>query len=285
MVDLAQKVQTEITAKFVFMQQISVLDRIQKHLYYSGMTKASKNPSAVAALFKARRKKLKLSQVALAEKVRALLGPEETFSQQTYAAFEAGDTKNTRFSIQIAQVLGISIDEVAALTGERRTSTTPEAVMLGPIEVWDDETPLDDDEIEVPLLKEVQLSAGSGRAVTHHQVRSKLRFGKLTLRRQGVEPDNAVCVTVSGNSMEPVLPNGSTVGVDQGKKEFKDGDIYALSHNDELRIKMLYRLPLGGIRMRSFNRDEYPDEEYTPERIHSESIVIIGRVFWYSVLR
>jgi len=280
-----QKVRTEITAKFVFKQQISVLDGVQNHLYYSGMTKASKNPSAVAALFKARRKQLKLSQVALAEKVRALLGPEETFSQQTYAAFEAGDTKNTRFSIQIAQVLGISIEEVAALNSEQKPPIANEAVMLGPIEVWDDETPLDDDDVEVPLLKEVQLSAGNGRAVTHDHVRSKLRFGRISLRRQGVEPDNAVCVTVSGNSMEPVLPNGSTVGVDQGKKDFKDGDIYALSHNDELRVKMLYRLPLGGIRMRSFNRDEYPDEEYTQERIQSESIVIIGRIFWYSVLR
>ena len=84
-----------------------------------------------------------------------------------------------------------------------------------------------------------------------------------TLRRQGIDPENAICVTVSGHSMEPVLPSGSTVGVDQGRKDIKDGDIYALRHNDHLRVKMLYRLPAGGIRMRSFNRDEHPDEDYS----------------------
>ncbi|MEE5082072.1 hypothetical protein V2K58_21335 [Pseudomonas alliivorans] len=52
-----------------------------------------------------------------------------------------------------------------------------------------------------------------------------------------------------------------------------------------MRVKMLYKLPSGGIRMRSFNREEYPDEEYSERRIELEEIKIIGRVFWYSVLR
>ncbi len=73
--------------------------------------------------------------------------------------------------------------------------------------------------------------------------------------------------------------------MDQSKKDIKDGDIYAISHNEHLRVKMLYRLPSGGIRMRSFNREEYPDEEYPIDRIELEDIKILGRVFWYSVLR
>lgn len=265
-----------------------MLEPIQKGLYPQSMNKPTRSPSPVASLFKTRRKALKLSQVALADRVRELLGPDETFSQQTYAAFEAGNTQNTRFALQIAQVLGLSMDEVAGTSPATQKAPNPvtaDAVMLGPIEVWDDETPLDDDEVEIPLLKEIELSAGSGCTAVQHHSRSKLRFGKMTLRRQGIDPENAICVTVSGHSMEPVLPNGSTVGVDQGRKDIKDGDIYALRHNDHLRVKMLYRLPAGGIRMRSFNRDEYPDEEYTPEKIRNEEIVVLGRVFWYSVLR
>ena len=37
--------------------------------------------------------------------------------------------------------------------------------------------------------------------------------------------------------------------------------------------------------MRSFNRDEHPDEEYPEDEIQAEGIVILGRIFWYSVLR
>ncbi len=250
--------------------------------------KSSRVPSPAAVLFKAKRKALKLSQTALADKVRELLGPDETFTQQTYAAYEAGVAQNTRFALQIAQVLGMSMEQLAQpKTGKTRSEPDQqsEAVMLGAIEVWDDETPLDNDEVEVPLLKEVELSAGNGSLAIQQHSTAKLRFGKVTLRRQGIESAAVICVSVSGSSMEPVLPNGSTAGVDQLKKDIKDGDIYALSHKDHLRVKMLYKLPSGGIRMRSFNREEYPDEEYSKDRIMFEDIKILGRVFWYSVFR
>lgn len=158
------------------------------------------------------------------------------------------------------------------------------ATMLGPISVWDDETPLDDDEVYVPFLKEVELSAGSGRTVIEKSSSRKLRFGKQTLRNQGVQFDQAVCVTVHGNSMEPVLPDGSTVGVDKSSTVVKDGKMYAIDHGGELRVKTLYRLPGGGLRFRSFNQDEHPDEEYTAQQLLESGISVLGKVFWYSVL-
>ncbi|WP_062390971.1 LexA family transcriptional regulator [Pseudomonas abietaniphila] len=158
------------------------------------------------------------------------------------------------------------------------------ASLDGPFDVWDDDTPLDDDEVYVPFLKEVELSAGSGRTVVEQSSSRKLRFGKLTLKRQGVQASEAVCVTVCGNSMEPVLPNGSTVGVDQGTTSIIDGKMYALNHGGQLRVKMLYRMPKGGIRLRSYNRDEHPDEEYTEQEMLENELVILGKVFWYSVL-
>ncbi len=155
-----------------------------------------------------------------------------------------------------------------------------EAVMDGPIEVWDDETPLPDDEVLVPFLKEVELAAGSGRTSIEINTKRRLRFGKYTLRNQGVEPCNARCVVIYGNSMEPVLRNGATVGVDVGNTRIIDGDLYAITHGGQLRVKQAYRLPGGGIRLRSFNRDEHPDEEYTPDEVVAQEIEIIGRVFW-----
>lgn len=151
---------------------------------------------------------------------------------------------------------------------------------LEPVVVWDDETPLSDDEVEIPFLKEVELSAGTGRyAITEGSGR-KLRFGRYTMRNRGVDPANAVAVSVTGNSMEPVLRNGATVGVDRGTTTVSDGDLYAIDHNGELRVKQVYRLPGGGIRLRSFNRDEHPDEEYSTEDMASKRIRILGRVWW-----
>lgn len=152
------------------------------------------------------------------------------------------------------------------------------------MDVWDDETPLENDEVYVPFLKEVELSAGSGRTAIQQSSSRKLRFGKLTLRQQQVDPSDAVCVTVSGNSMEPVLPDGSTVGIDQGSTVVVDGKMYALDHGGELRVKVLYRLPGGGIRVRSYNSDEHPDEEYTHQEMMNQEIRVLGRVFWSSAL-
>ncbi|MCY1534077.1 HTH-type transcriptional regulator PrtR [compost metagenome] len=155
-----------------------------------------------------------------------------------------------------------------------------EAVMDGPMEVWDDDTPLPDDEVLVPFLKEVELAAGSGRLSIEVSTKRKLRFGKYSLRNQGVDPANARCVTITGNSMEPVLKNGATVGVDVGNTRIVDGDLYAINHGGQLRVKQAYRLPGGGIRLRSFNRDEHPDEEYSPDDMARHEIHVIGRVFW-----
>lgn len=172
--------------------------------------------------------------------------------------------------------------DVDNITAPERVQASQDAYHPGltPISAWDDDTPLDDDEVEVPFLKEVELSAGSGRTVIQESSRFKLRFGKYTLRRHNVQPEHAVCVPINGNSMEPVLRSGATVGVDRSKTQVIDGDLYAINHAGQLRVKQLYRLPGGGIRMRSFNHDEHPDEEYTLEQMQAMDISLIGRVFW-----
>ncbi|MCQ9422702.1 XRE family transcriptional regulator [Pseudomonas sp. LJDD11] len=265
-----------------------MLEYLQKDLYIDQMNESSKTPSPLAALCKKHRLERKLTQSKVAELVRDRLPDGETFTQQTYAAFEKGETRQTRYALQLIDALGITIAERAEMMQNEVLKDSPktEAVVIGGLDVWDNKTPLNDDEVEVPLLKDVELSAGNGRYAEDQRTTTTLRFNKLTLRRQGIEPADVVCIAVSGNSMEPVLPHGSTVGVDQGKTGIKDGDIYAISHNEHLRVKLVYRLPGGaGIRLRSFNRDDHPDEEYSNEKIDSENILILGRVFWYSVMR
>lgn len=151
------------------------------------------------------------------------------------------------------------------------------------IEVWDDDTPLGPDEVELPFFKEVELSAGKGSEVMLETNGRKLRFGKRTLKRKNIDPAAAGCVPVSGNSMEPVLPDGSTVGVDTANTAIQDGKMYAIDHDGQLRVKLLYRLPGSGLRLRSYNTDEHPDERYDGDYVQ-QHIRIIGKVFWYSVM-
>lgn len=226
-----------------------------------------------------KREQAGLSQSELARRLG--LSPQ---SVQKWEA-EASVPRGRRLD-EIAEALSTTVGFLVAggFESAKNRAAESNAEMLGPIDVWDDDTPLDDDEVYVPFLKEVELSAGSGKTIVEQSHKQKLRFGKLTLRRQGVQPSDAVCVTVSGNSMEPVLPDKSTVGVDQGSTNVVDGKMYALDHDGQLRVKTLYRLAGGGIRMRSFNRDEHPDEEYTSQEMAENQIAIIGRVFWSSAL-
>ncbi|MDI2595366.1 XRE family transcriptional regulator [Pseudomonas sp. N3-W] len=172
----------------------------------------------------------------------------------------------------------------AAISGAATPRIQP-SVAMSDIQPWDEDTPLDDDEVYVPFLREVELAAGSGRFAIEENEGAKLRFFKTDLRRNNVQFVNAKCVLVSGNSMLPVLRDGATVGINVGKNSLSDivdGDMYAIAHHGQLRVKQLYRLP-SGIRLRSFNRDEHPDEDYTFADIQDQQISILGHVFWWGM--
>lgn len=157
------------------------------------------------------------------------------------------------------------------------------AEFIGGFEEWDNDTPLRDDEVELPFFKEVELSAGSGKYHIEENYGGKLRFSKQALKSHGVAIHAAACVKVSGNSMEPVFPDGCTVGIDTANTAIKDGEIYAINYNGRLLIKATYRVPTGGLRLKSFNTEEWPDEPVTEDKM--ELLKILGRVFWCSWLR
>ncbi|WP_411390721.1 XRE family transcriptional regulator [Pseudomonas sp. MPB23] len=205
--------------------------------------------------------------------------------QPTIHRIGAGVSANPRReSIEkIARALGVSAEWL--WTGREGIPSKTTSADISDISLWDENTPLMDDEIEVPFLREVELAAGSGRFAIEEDQAETLRFRKRNLRENGVQFNQAKCVTVRGNSMIPVLRDGATVGVDLGKTSLGDivgGDLYAINHNGQLRVKQVFRLPTG-LRLRSFNRDEYPDEDYTFQEIQDQQIAILGHVFWWAM--
>jgi phage repressor protein C with HTH and peptisase S24 domain len=182
-----------------------------------------------------------------------------------------------------------SVSELRAV-GERIGSysvgeTRPEAnaELIGTMSAWDSKTPLGDDEVAIPLYKEVELAAGGGATEVIEVPGRLLRFAKSTLREAGVQEANAVCATIKGHSMERLIMDGATIGIDTGSKHIEDGEIYAFDQDGMLRVKYLYRLPGGGVRVRSENSDEFPDETLTSEQF--ANIRMLGWVFWWSTVR
>ncbi len=193
----------------------------------------------------------------------------------------SGKVKSTTKVVELSQALGCTAEEL--LYGEKTESADQKtSISSMKFDLWDDETALSEDEVALPFYREVELSAGTGSSMVQENHGRKLLFSKRTLKDHNVEPANAACVLVNGNSMEPVIPHGSTAGVDISKRNIKDGKIYAVDNGGLLQVKQLYRLPGGGVKLRSYNQSDFEDQDILPEKM--KDFNIIGWVFWWSVM-
>lgn len=211
-----------------------------------------------------------MSQHQLAEKVK--------ISQPAIQKLLSGKSNTSRKIVEIANALNVDLLWLTKGVGKSKlTKNSANATMLGVIEEWDSKTPLDEDEVAVPFYKDVRLSAGNGFADDIEDYNGyKLRLSRSTMRKYGIDKDCAVCLTVYGDSMEPVFRDGSTVGINQADTNIRDGKIYAINHDGLLRIKILERLPGNQVKIRSYNSD------YDDETVSLDDITILGRVWWQS---
>lgn len=210
-------------------------------------------------------------------------------SPQTVNNWIKRDALSREAAQQISEKYGYSLDWLLNGEGhpkkELESSIPPESEW-GTVDAWDKNTPLPADEVEVPYLKDIEFACGDGRVHSEDHNGFKLRFSKSTLRRVGANTDGSgvLCFPATGDSMEPIIPDGTTVAVDTNNKRIVDGKLYAIGQADGgsgqlKRIKQLYRKPGGKLIIRSYNSDAYPDEE-----ADIDDVEIIGRLFWYSVL-
>ena len=128
------------------------------------------------------------------------------------------------------------------------------------IEFWDNETPVNEDEFEVPYYKDVELTGGSGSFEQYDDGRRKIKYGKSDAYKSGASQTHSICLTLVGDSMEDRIAAGSMIAVDISKKEIREGKIYAFRHGHLLRVKYLIPKPDGGLIIRSHN-SLYKDEQ------------------------
>lgn len=176
-------------------------------------------------------------------------------------------------ALLISKVLNISPGEL--LFGE-----TSNIELLGTVDGWDSNTPLPDEETEVPFLKDIELACGDGSCTDTDYNGFKLRFSKSTLRKVGAQKEHVFCFAARGKSMEPVIPDGCTVAINTNDKAIVDGKVYAINQSGWKRLKILHRISPEKIRISSFNTHE----GYGPEEAILADVEIIGRMFWTSAL-
>jgi phage repressor protein C with HTH and peptisase S24 domain len=148
---------------------------------------------------------------------------------------------------------------------------------MQPILAWEHEDDLPPGEfVMIPRL-DVHLSAGAGR----DQV--EIEFTKATpqafraewIREARLKPNKLAAMTASGDSMEPGIFNGDSLLIDTSQTNVVDGKVYALWYDGGERVKRLFRLPGGGLRIKSDN-PEHGSIELGPD--YSGHVRIIGRV-------
>lgn len=137
-------------------------------------------------------------------------------------------------------------------------------------------------DVEVPVYKETETAPGN--TIIAEAPGKKIRLPLHVLQSMNINIDHAICVAMVGNSMADKIQDGSVIGIDRGLTRIIDGEMYAMEHGGMLRVKYLYRLPGNGLRLRSHNSAEHPDELFTAEQIEQQGIRVLGWVFWWSTL-
>jgi phage repressor protein C with HTH and peptisase S24 domain len=232
-------------------------------------TQAPKNDneteiSAMALRIKSRREELDFTQQEVAKHCK--------IKRESVCGWEYGSIPRAKPLMLLAELFGVSAEWL--LTGHGVIEKA------APINVTPSNNINKNDELDdtnKPIVHRVKLYKDS---LSEH---SYFSLPSFTLNKRKIHPQVVMCFELSGNSMSQAIPDGAIVAVDPTNKSIKDGDLYVIDHDGMIRVKILYRLPGGGIRLHSYNTAEHPDERYDPSE--SGKINIIGRVFWSCAYR
>lgn len=125
--------------------------------------------------------------------------------------------------------------------------------------------------VSIPFFKNVLASAGFGMIASEDEP-SHVSIDLNLIKGNNIR--DLVCIRVAGDSMEPVLIDGSVVVVNTKDSLIRDGKIYVIRQEDLIRVKSLSYIP-SGIKFKSYN-SEYKDENYTFQEL--SNFEILGRV-------
>ena len=190
-----------------------------------------------------------------------------------------------RTALAAAQALNVSMDYLVGFVDD--PTPTRELVVnlrrksalladLGVAEPADEEESLEVDTEDFVGVNEIVASAGAGAEVISEQITDRVKFRRPWMRSHGMKPYLCRIVTVIGESMEPTLPDGTSILVNMGQQEPRDGKIFVIRIEDEIVVKRLIRDPDAGWLLKSDNRNK----RTWPTRPWPDEAKIVGEVKW-----
>lgn len=146
-----------------------------------------------------------------------------------------------------------------------------------PILTWEHEDDLPEGEFALIRRLGVKLSAGNGHENVEIVMDEKQpqAFRADWIRKKGLKPVHLACMRADGLSMESRIQDGDVLVIDTSQKDVVDGKVFGLWYDGGARVKRLYRLPGGGLRIKSDN-PEFMPIDLQPGQL--EHVHIIGRV-------
>lgn len=156
--------------------------------------------------------------------------------------------------------------------------------------VYKDGDPVPDGYVAIDYYDDVFVSAGNGYLNLEKPSNNKMLFPVDLIRECNVEPSTTKVIHVRGESMFPKLKDGQAISIDMSARTIYDGEIYAFQVGDDTKIKYLFNWNnegKGGFKAVSANSDknQFPDEYYSPDRIESEGVSILGQYWWKQVVK
>jgi transcriptional regulator with XRE-family HTH domain len=132
--------------------------------------------------------------------------------------------------------------------------------------------------VMIPVY-EMDVSGGPGAPILEFaETRYKLHFTRKWLKDVKAKPEEIRVARVRGDSMQPTLWDNDKVVIHMGLTRIRNERLFALAYAGEARVKRLYQLADGRLRVVSDNPDKakYPDEFIEGDDLNN--VLIIGQV-------
>jgi phage repressor protein C with HTH and peptisase S24 domain len=178
--------------------------------------------------------------------------------------------------VRLARHMGIEPEKLTRiLNGERQVQASEIPKVLDFFKEEQPSPPTDRRVVRVPIY-DVRASAGKGLIPDGYvaileEIEIEERYLREVLK---VRPENAIIITVDGDSMEPTFRNNDVVIIDVSKNNFSVDGLYVLNFDGTLLVKRLSRtITADHLLLISDNKDKYPAHELPVERL-----TLIGRV-------
>ena len=188
---------------------------------------------------------------------------EQKGMQQTDLAVRIGVSKQTLFKYEHNIITNIPSDKIELIADVFHV--TPGYIMgWEPIDLDSDET------ISIPVYGRV--AAGEPIDANQDDIIGQEKISRNLARR-----GDFYALVIKGDSMEPILFEGDTVIVRE-QPDAEDGELVVATINgDDATCKKLYKLPGGGIQLRSLN-PAYDPFTFSEGDVEAIPVRVLGKV-------